>query len=345
MRKQAGACLRSVGLAILALAALPAAAQPLASQAARDRILRLSAQVVGQVFTGLDIAMPEPDETERQTRLDEALVREAGLNHFDRVQTLLIAGARANAPDERGNTALMWAAFFHNAWAVDMLLERGARPEAANDRGRNALMQAVQIYESFDAARDIAVRLLAKSADPKALLNAKDRQGRTALMHALSDRGLSDPAPAVQFLIQRGASADAADEQGRTALFYAVQSEYVQALKELASSGADANARDGEGRTPLMLACDQGKTSAAQALIALPPVEAHEPVIQDHTPLMVCAVNGHLDALKTLIAAKADLNYRDRVNGRTALGLARLYGADPVHRQIILALVAAGAAE
>ncbi len=98
---------------------------------------------------------------------------------------------------------------------------------------KDSLFAAIEKGEKGEVAR-----LLKEGANP----NAKDAQGRTALMLA-SAKGNSE----IKTLIKSGAKVDAKDEQGRTALIKAVSLGKVAAAKTLVAAKADPNAKDKGG--------------------------------------------------------------------------------------------------
>lgn len=60
---------------------------------------------------------------------------------------------------------------------------------------------------------------------------------------------------------------NARDDDGRTALMYAVESENLAVVKALVDKGADVNVRDNCGRTALMLAAQRGDEAMVNVLI------------------------------------------------------------------------------
>ena len=63
----------------------------------------------------------------------------SALGHLDIVRALLEQGARVDAPDAHGRTALMAAADNGEVEVVRLLAEKGANLNATNDRGQTAL--------------------------------------------------------------------------------------------------------------------------------------------------------------------------------------------------------------
>ena len=127
------------------------------------------------------------------------------------VDLLLAAGAKLNAVDADGDTALTRAA---NAQISKALLLHGAN--VRGKYGQKALWNAI-------GREDVAgVRLL---LDAGADVNSRDDQGQTPLMLACQreygEGWLPNPEPAmVKLLITSGASIQTKDKQGETAMAY-----------------------------------------------------------------------------------------------------------------------------
>src|SRR6266700_514073 len=145
--------------------------------------------------------------------LDGKLLEAAKARNTAEVQKLLGEGADANAKDNAGWTALMWAAFSGRAEIVRALLKKGADVNAMDDSGKTVLMSA-----ALRGHADTVRALLEKGAD----VNAKSKTGRTALMSA-ADLGHLDT---VRALLEQGADVDAKDKKGDTALRLAEKYKY-----------------------------------------------------------------------------------------------------------------------
>ncbi len=100
-------------------------------------------------------------------------------SYFNDTQVMLLllqAGAKVNAEDGGGETALDQAAFSGGEKEVALLLAHGANIAHRDNLGRTALHEAIE----GDSVAAVAV-LLAHGAD----VNARDNQGRTPLALAL----------------------------------------------------------------------------------------------------------------------------------------------------------------
>jgi len=102
-------------------------------------------------------------------------------------------------------------------------------------------------------------RLIRYRAD----VNALDKKGRCALIHAISEKHLK----IVELLIQHKANLNMSDEEGYTPLMYAVLSQNVEAIKILMQHNADLDAVNKEGCTALMYAAILGHVSIVELLI------------------------------------------------------------------------------
>ena len=133
-------------------------------------------------------------------------------------------------------------------------------------------------------------------------INARDGDGKTALMHATFT--LTQPATSLQSLIEAGADVNARDNDSRTALMHAARTfGSIGAIKPLLDAGADVNARDNDGKTALM---QLARRHIPASNPILEPEEVQEQIAQTNA------------AIKLLLDAGADVNARDN-DGQTAL--------------------------
>lgn len=181
-------------------------------------------------------------------------------------------------------------------------------------------------------------------------LDARTDGGATALMLAARSGRLD----IIDLLLDAGAEIDATlkDEAERgfaedkhpdsddcdlvTALHHAIAWEQTDAALHLLASGASPAALDGDQVPPLVLAADTGDLRVVDALLT-----SGAPVDQalDATALHAAAERGHPEVVRRLIAAGAEIDWRDE-DGWTALMKAT---SDVCHVGVIQALIEAGA--
>ena len=100
-------------------------------------------------------------------------------------------------------------------------------------------------------------------------VNAKMRDGTTALMQASFNSYRGDPVKSVQALLAKGADVNARDGGGKTALMLAAYGEKnSEVIHALLGKGANVNAKDNKGGTVLMLASWYGNLELAKILLA-----------------------------------------------------------------------------
>jgi ankyrin repeat protein len=187
---------------------------------------------------------------------------------------------------------------------VDQLIKAGANVNAANRVGATPMFIA-----AVNGSAAIIEKLLVAGVDPNApLLSSKE----TAIMVAAR----TGKPEAVKVLLDRGAQANAKESlRGTTALMWASEQGHADVIALLASRGADVAAtssvtipRAGRGND------DDDAADIAQGI-----------PIGGMTPLVFAAREGHMDAVKALLAANADVN-QTSADGSSALLVAVLNG-------------------
>jgi ankyrin repeat protein len=121
----------------------------------------------------------------------------------------------------------------------------------------------------------------------------------------------------VRALLQQHVDVNVPQADGATALHWAAHWSDVDTADLLLRAGANPNALNELGVTPLSLACTNASAAMVHRLLeagANPNATgARVP------PLMICARTGSVDAVRALIARKADVNAREPLRDQTAL--------------------------
>lgn len=172
-----------------------------------------------------------------ERRLSSEVIRTA--------RRLINAGADINGEDRDGRTLLLYAAGLNeardgNTDLAKLVVQLGADVSKPDARNRAPLMVA-----SGFGKFEIVDLLLAKGVQ----VNAKDIQGRTALMYAAGHNEMTNNTQVIERLIAEGANIEVKDEDGRIALMYAVARCNLDEVEFLLEKGADPLATDSDGRT------------------------------------------------------------------------------------------------
>ena len=204
----------------------------------------------------------------------------------DALRALLKQGAKADAVEGDGTTALHWASYRDDLESADLLILAGAPVDAANDLGATPLWAASQ--NGSDA---MVRRLLRAGANPNLALLA----GETPLMVAAR----AGNASVVEQLLAARAQADAHGARGQTALMWAVAQKHPEVVKVLLAHGADVHARS-DTYTEVMAVSPHGL------------LEYNRPIPHGNdTALMFAARVGDLESAQLLVAAGAKVNDSD----------------------------------
>jgi ankyrin repeat protein len=187
-------------------------------------------------------------------------IKAARANRTDVAKLLIGAGAKVDAANNQGETALSAAAFNANTALAEVLLAHKAPPDTTDASGKGVIVYA--------AARG-AARLVEMLLDAGVDSNRRYSADLTALMWAA---GHADNAPkdgalrTVKLLMERGATIDLADDRGRTALMIAASLNHGEIAQTLLAAGADRSKRDKAGKSAADLADDP----EVKAIIATP---------------------------------------------------------------------------
>lgn len=166
------------------------------------------------------------------------------------IERLLHAGARIDARDASGSTALLVATRADQAAAARVLIEAGADVNA-----KDQISDSPFLYAGAQGYLEILKMTLAHGAD----LRSTNRYGGTALIPA-AERGHVDT---VKTLVKAGVALDHVNNLGWTALLEAIilggeGERHRQIVAFLLDAGADPNIADRNGITPLRHARARG---------------------------------------------------------------------------------------
>ncbi|HTM02482.1 MAG TPA: ankyrin repeat domain-containing protein [Vicinamibacterales bacterium] len=262
---------------------------------------------------------------------DVAIVRAAAAADGAAVRALVKQGADVNAQGSDGATALLWIARTRDVATADALLKAGARVTTAN---------ALGITPVYVAAENGNAPMLRRLLDAGAAITTTDASGDTMLMAAVR----AGNAEAVQLLLDRGAPVNAVEPQySYTALMWAVRGE-TPIMKLLLAKGATIDAATQVGEKPVVRPPGTGGGSHGVGIVrsGVPPQGEQQPTPGGMTALLLASRDGHLDAVKLLVEAGAEVDRADP-NGMTPLLMALTngqiavakflleHGADPKH--------------
>lgn len=252
----------------------------------------------------------EIDVADERGRTALHYAAEAGSEEM--VALLLLAGANVGMLDGQGDTPLHLAVGKGFDPAARALLEARADPNVRNDKGCNCLHQLADLFltDMTPAHLRLANALLAAGGD----LEALDHRGLNPLVAAAATGNI----PVAAVFVSRGAKVDA--ESG-AALRQALLFEDDDMTDLLLKAGASANLVGGdEGERPLHLAAQEGFAHGVRALLNHgADIEARN--IDGETPLLVAVRMRRYDVVSLLIERGAAVDTRDQY-GNTAEALA-----------------------
>jgi ankyrin repeat protein len=132
----------------------------------------------------------------------------------------------------------------------------------------------------------------------------------------------------VRSMLDRGALVDALDREGKTALMSASKNGHRDVIELLLEKGAEINAKGRYGKSAMMPASAEGHGDVVSLLLDRGAnVNARDEYHQ--TALMCAALRGHAEVVEILLERGADINVKTR-KGFTAMSLASEQGHQKV---------------
>lgn len=166
-------------------------------------------------------------------------------------------------------------------------------------------------------------------------------QSRTALHAAVEQQDL-DRLQALLAMPEGRRLLEARDAQGRTALLLATALGHAALADSLVAAGADVNAQDNQRDSPYLLAGAEGNLPVLRLALAHG-ADLDSTNRFGGTALIPAAERGHVEAVRMLIAAGVDVNHVNRLGWTALLEAIILSDGGPAHQDIVGQLIAAGA--
>lgn len=229
--------------------------------------------------------------------VNEELFQAARSGSVKDMQTALSSGAKINAEDLLGETALFYAIDECRTEAAKMLIDKGAKLDFLTKVNYTPLMKACA-----EGCLDIVQLLINEGVNVN---RAEPKKKYTPLIKATQFNKLD----VIKLLVENGAEIDLADKFGNTPLMIATQNDYVDIAEYFIEQGADVNAKTLIGYTPILYALELGRPEIADMLIEK---GADIAVIDKykHSTLMHAAAHGYGDIVETLVAKGVDVNLK-----------------------------------
>jgi len=251
---------------------------------------------------------------------DAAMKRDAAA-----IRTLLQQKVNVNAPGKDGTPALHWVVRVDDIATAKLLIAAGADVKAPDRYG------VTPLYLAATNGNAAMIKLL---LDAGVDANLTDPTGATALMTAAQVGNLES----VRTLLDAGAKVNTVEPAfQQTAVMFAICEVHPDVVKLLVDRVADVDVKTRVGPTPEWFKPNSGAAFGHGIGIlrgGLPERGSRIPIQGGMTPLLYAARDGHLDSVKILVDAKADVNLAE-ANAITPLVIAINNNQVPVAKYLI----------
>lgn len=178
--------------------------------------------------------------------------------------------------------------------------------EASEELQRRTLVQLIK-EERVEEAR----QFLARSADPRALVQAKSPETmQTPLFQAVQIKNKERAFELSRALLDLGAPASSVDTYGQTPLFHICREGNVPLLELFLDRGAKINEEDFIKQTPLFYAAREGHIELVKTMLARGAEADHLDKLRE-TALFYAARDGRVEVCQALIDSGANVNTVD----------------------------------
>nr|XP_022298839.1 uncharacterized protein LOC111107780 [Crassostrea virginica] len=311
-------------------------------------------------------ATTEKDMSDQRPREFPCLHLAAYYGYTDLVKLYLKVGEQygitVDFPNQKKDTALLWATKCGHKETVSYLLEMGSDPNKGNDKGSTAFYWAIR-YEHTDL-----VRLFLKNVHQQVDVHKERKLGLVAPIVLASTYGNSE---IVEMLLKKGANPNHVIAGGKTPLHHACKEGHVNVVRKLLEYKADYTKQDEQGDTALLFAARYGHTNVVRMLLNIGDDPTHrnnsgydtwhyainsndlsllktlleygsaqaerefqistDPSGRPH--FFTAAGHGHVEKIKYLFQARHDPNDRDN-NGNTFLHHATSFNQIEIIREL-----------
>ena len=257
---------------------------------------------------------------------------------------LIVAGCDVTINGPGNNTPLHMAAMSHNVFTIALLLGLGFSKDGVTDRGETVLHTVLLLPHHAGPILSVLLRV----GDNNAILDVKDKLGRTPLMVACESKqmngvhGAYNPLGSIKALIAAGCNPNLRNNQGDTALHLLCRKpSEKESIATLLEYGADCTVVNNDGETLLYAACQSDSGINIEALVGF----GCDPNVLDSLGSTILHQVQSYHVLQLLLNAPFIKPRLDIINGQDIDGNSPLHLYVPRYYNIemIRAIIAAGA--